>query len=329
MLGSLGLSETVDAVYRLLLRQSGGTVAEVAKILDIEVTEVREALDVLADLTLIRRSWRDPSTLLPANPEAALQAILAERQAELARKQQEVEELRAAAARLASDYVLEYSYGRGRMFERLPSVEAVRMRMDELVAATKRETLAFAPGGPQTAENRAASRPLAESLLARSVVMKTIYLDSVRNDPGSMEHALWMAEKGGGTRTTPSLPMRLQILDRRYALVPIDPEDSSQGATLIEEPGVVAALCAFFEIVWESAVPVTELKPRRNGQVSPQEKELLRLLSQGLTDEAAARKLGVSLRTERRMITEISTRLEVNSRFQLGQRATEDGLLSS
>ncbi|MEV6758257.1 helix-turn-helix transcriptional regulator [Streptomyces sp. NPDC051214] len=319
----------MELVYRLLLRQSGGTVEEVARTLDIDEAEVHKALDVLADLTLIRRSWQDPDTLLPANPEAALQAILAERQAEIARKQQEVEELRAAAARLASDYVAEYSYGRGQMFERLPSVDAVRMRMDELVAATKRETLAFAPGGPQTAENRAASRPLAESLLARSVAMKTIYLDSVRNDPGSIEHALWLAEKGGETRTTPFLPIRLQILDRRYALVPINPEDSSQGATLVEEPGVVTALCAFFEIVWESAVPIAEAKPRRDGQVSPQEKELLRLLSQGLTDEAAARKLGVSLRTERRMITEISTRLDVNSRFQLGQRANEDGLLAS
>ncbi|WP_308315343.1 helix-turn-helix transcriptional regulator [Streptomyces sp. ISL-100] len=63
--------------------------------------------------------------------------------------------------------------------------------------------------------------------------------------------------------------------------------------------------------------------------MTPQERELLRLLSQGFTDEGAARKLGISLRTERRMITEISARLGAQSRFQLGQRATEDGLLSS
>jgi DNA-binding CsgD family transcriptional regulator len=158
--------------------------------------------------------------------------------------------------------------------------------------------------------------------------MKTIYLDSVQNDQGSLEHALWLAEHGAETRTTPSLPLRLQILDRRYAFVPINPEDSSQGAVLVEEPGIVSALCALFELVWETAVPFTEKKTRPKGTVSPQERELLRLLSQGLTDEAAARKLGVSLRTERRMITEISTRLDAHSRFQLGQRATEDGLLS-
>jgi predicted transcriptional regulator len=165
MLDALGLNGTVEMVYRTLLRKPGITISDVAGELGAQEAEVRESLDVLADLTLIRRSWQDPNTLLPTNPETALQAVLAERQAELVRKQQEIDEIRAAAARLTHDYVSEYSYGRGQAMERLPSVEAVRIRMDELVAATKLETLAFAPGGPQTAENRAASRPQAEALL--------------------------------------------------------------------------------------------------------------------------------------------------------------------
>ncbi|MFI9584376.1 helix-turn-helix transcriptional regulator [Streptomyces sp. NPDC052236] len=329
MLDSLGLDMTADSVYRTLIQQPGISVSEIAGALNLQEAEVRESLDALADLALVRSSWQDPELLLPVNPEVALQVILAERQAELVRRQQEIEEIRAAAARLASDCTSEYSYGRGQGFELLTSVEAVRIRMDELVAATEQETLAFAPGGPQTAENRAASRPLADSLLARAVVMKTIYLDSVRNDPGSLEHALWLSEKGGETRTTPTLPLRLQILDRRFALVPINPDDSSQGAILVEQPGVVSALCDFFSLVWESATPLTGMKSRTVvGCISPQEKELLRLLSHGMTDGGAARKLGISLRTERRMITDISARLDAQSRFQLGQRATEGGLLS-
>ncbi|MBT2395418.1 TrmB family transcriptional regulator [Streptomyces sp. ISL-100] len=242
MLDSLGLGGTAESVYRALIRQPGITIAEIISTLNLHEAEVRESLDALADLTLIRRSWQDPDLLLPVNPEVALHVILAERQADLVRRQQEIEEIRAAAARLASDYASEYPYGRGRAFELLTSVEAVRIRMDELVAATERETLAFAPGGPQTAENRAASRPLAASLLARGIAMKTIYLDSLRNDPGSLEHAHWLSEKGGETRTAPILPLRLQIFDRQCALVPIKPEDSSQGAILVEEAGVVSAL---------------------------------------------------------------------------------------
>ncbi|MFF9069739.1 LuxR C-terminal-related transcriptional regulator [Streptomyces sp. NPDC014891] len=316
-------------MYLLLLRRPGITVSEISTTLAISEARVKECLDALADLALIRRSWQEPDALMPMNPEKVFEAFLAQRQADLVKQQQEMEELRALGARLVNEYAVEYSYGQGGPFERLTSLEAVRARMDELVAATTTETLAFAPGGPQTPENRAASRPLAQSLLARSVAMKTIYLDSVRNDPGSMGHAHWLAENGGETRTTPVLPLRIQIFDRRAALIPINPEDSSQGAILVEEPGIVAALCAFFDLVWEMAVPIAEPKRNRGvDSVSPQERELLRLLAQGLTDEAAARKMGISLRTERRIITEVSARLGANSRFQLGQRASESGLIS-
>ncbi|MFC3234955.1 helix-turn-helix transcriptional regulator [Streptomyces nitrosporeus] len=329
MLKSVNLDKAVEPVYLLLLRRPGITIAEISAVLDIADTEVKKCLDVLADLALIRRSWQDPEILMPMNPEKVFEAVLSQKQAELAKKQHEMEELRAVAARLVNEYAVEYSYGRGEACERLASVEAVRARMDDLVAATTAETLAFAPGGPQTPENRAASRPLARSLLSRSVVMKTIYLDSVRNDPGSLEHALWLSENGAETRTVPVLPLRLQIFDRRSALIPINPEDSSQGAILVEEPGIVAALYAFFRLVWETASPIAQPKRTRDiSAASPQERELLRLLAEGLTDEAAARKLGISLRTERRMITEVSARLEAHSRFQLGQRAAENGLLS-
>jgi DNA-binding NarL/FixJ family response regulator len=49
-------------------------------------------------------------------------------------------------------------------------------------------------------------------------------------------------------------------------------------------------------------------------------------LGSGLTDEAAAKRIGVSLRTYRRRVAELMARLEVDSRFQAGLRAGELGL---
>ena len=45
-----------------------------------------------------------------------------------------------------------------------------------------------------------------------------------------------------------------------------------------------------------------------------------------LADEAAARRLGTSLRTYRRRVAELMAALEVGSRFQAGMRAGELGL---
>ncbi|MFI6996899.1 hypothetical protein [Nocardia sp. NPDC050175] len=51
-------------------------------------------------------------------------------------------------------------------------------------------------------------------------------------------------------------------------------------------------------------------------------------MNAGLKDEAAARRLSVSLRTYRRYVAEVMTSLGVATRFQLGVRAAELGLLS-
>ena len=59
---------------------------------------------------------------------------------------------------------------------------------------------------------------------------------------------------------------------------------------------------------------------------TPEAREILRALGAGLTDEAAARRLGVSLRTYRRRVAELMATLDADSRFQAGVRAGELGL---
>jgi DNA-binding NarL/FixJ family response regulator len=50
-------------------------------------------------------------------------------------------------------------------------------------------------------------------------------------------------------------------------------------------------------------------------------------MSAGYTDESAAARLGVSVRTVRRMMSTIMTRLGARSRFQAGIRAADRGML--
>jgi hypothetical protein len=52
-------------------------------------------------------------------------------------------------------------------------------------------------------------------------------------------------------------------------------------------------------------------------------------MAAGLTDEAAAKRLGVSLRTVRRQIQALMTRLQATSRFQAGHNAAQRGWLSA
>ncbi|MBP0460437.1 helix-turn-helix domain-containing protein [Streptomyces montanisoli] len=326
---SLGLTENSDTLYRIILARPDSCVASLATELGWPEERVRSGLDELADLSLLRRTPSDQETnsLQVLNPGIALDLLLSRQSAEVARRQQELAESRASAAAIIAGYVEGAAASNAQRtnegVEKLFGVEAVQRKIAELADRAERETLSFALGGAQPAGSRA----VAQRLLDRRIPARTVYPDSIRNDADGMRHAEWHVARGNRIRTAAALPMWIHIVDSAVALVPLDPADSSHGAAVIPEPGAVAAFTALYEAVWETAVPLGEPPQHGLEDVGSRHRELLRLLARGCTDEAAARRLGVSLRTERRLISELMATMEARSRFQLGQRAVERGYL--
>jgi hypothetical protein len=96
--------------------------------------------------------------------------------------------------------------------------------------------------------------------------------------------------------------------------------------TVTTSPVLVSGVYSLLTAAWEAA---TDLEAYLRGEVpelAPEAREILRVLGAGLTDEAAARRLGTSLRTYRRRVAELMAALEAGSRFQAGVRAGELGL---
>jgi DNA-binding CsgD family transcriptional regulator/sugar-specific transcriptional regulator TrmB len=298
----------------------------IAERLESEESEVRAALDRLADLALTRPTgasdrWR------AVNPELGLATLLARQEAEAARRQQEIERSRAAMAGLIAEYASVHAPANQPGIELISSLDEVRDRLVQLASDAAAEVLSFAPGGPQPPQVMEASRVLDQESLERGVRMRTLYQDSVRNDPATVQYARWLHGLGGAVRTVPTLPLRMILVDNATAIVPIDPEDARKGAVLLRSPGVIAALRALFEQVWEQARPLGESVQRDPHGLTAQERELLRLLAEGLTDERAGQRLGVSLRTVRRMMADLMVRMDARSRFQAGIQCAALGWL--
>lgn len=93
----------------------------------------------------------------------------------------------------------------------------------------------------------------------------------------------------------------------------------------IRSAGAVTALRLLFEQVWYSATPFGRRPEAVDGGLTPQSRTLLRLFDAGHTDESAGRKLGLSARTVRRIVAELTDRLGVTSRFQAGAEAVRQG----
>ncbi|GAA3892782.1 hypothetical protein GCM10023084_52000 [Streptomyces lacrimifluminis] len=262
------------------------------------------------------------------SPDVALEALLARQENDLLERQQQLADARTEVARFVDDYNVAQQDLRGAVIERLSGLEEIRIRIEELTQKCESELFTFAAGGPQSEPSRQASRPLSEDLAVRGVAVRSIYLDSVHNDPATVEHLRWLRSQGDDVRTTASLPCRMLVFDRAYGVLPTDPDDSAAGALVLQGRGVIVALCELFERVWENAIAFGGRSPHRErtgGELSPQEKAILRLLGEGLTDEVVARKLGVSVRTARRITADLMSRLGARSRFQAGLRAAQLG----
>ncbi|WP_405879923.1 helix-turn-helix transcriptional regulator [Streptomyces sp. NBC_01136] len=313
-------------VYRLVIAEPGWGVTEIARGLGLTEPEVRSELDRLARLSLLHCAG-GAADVAAISPDVGLAAHIWRRESEILGQQRELAAMQAYSAELTAVYAAQRAGHGNQGLELLEGVNEVRAHLSEVARNARSELLAFMPGGAQSPEALEASRPLDEWSLLAGVRLRTIYLDSVRNDRATTEYAHWLAELGGQIRTIPSLPLRMLIADRSTALLPLSPEDSRAGAVVLRAPGVIDALLALFDLVWEQAVPFgAGRRPAAKGP-SQQELELLRLLERGLTDEVAGRKMGLSLRTTRRMMSGICSRLGARSRFEVGVLAERAGWL--
>lgn len=324
MLRGLGISGTAESVYLQMLRDRDAGPDHIARALGIDETEVLSALDELSRLMLVEDSWAGDDGLRPVSPEVGLAALLAREQAQVARRNQEIEEGRVALARLVSEL---QNVRKGPDVEVLDTADEARDRLAMLTEQCTQELCTFVPTRATSPRALASSRALSQTLLERGVRMRTVYLESIRNDQATWDHATWLRNNGAEVRLAATVPVRLQIIDQDHAMVPVSDAESGSGAVVMTSPGVVAALMALFTQTWRSATPLgADRRPDDDG-LSVQEHELLRLWARGATDEAAGRRLGVSLRTVRRLSSGLMERLDVSSRFQAGARALDRGWL--
>ncbi|MGW2649782.1 LuxR C-terminal-related transcriptional regulator [Streptomyces sp. NPDC001393] len=328
VLGVLGLEPVVETVYSALLRHPQSTLSDLQAVTDMTEQQVRAALDDLADRAFLRPSRDIPGGLRVVSPQVALDLMVRRQEADLARRAQELAASKVAAAEAVAAFGTLAPNTPVDGAERLVGMDAIEGRLEILAKELRRECLSVMPGGAQSQASLDASRPLDADALGRGIAILTLYQDSVRNDQATHDYAHWLTESGGEVRTAPLLPPRMLIFDREIAIVPIDPTDTKAGALCTREPGIVASLVAVYEQAWATAVPLGAATTRdTHTGLTPAERELLTLLARGMTDEAAAKRLGIGLRTVRRQMATLMERLGASSRFEAGLKAAQRGWL--
>jgi DNA-binding NarL/FixJ family response regulator len=179
------------------------------------------------------------------------------------------------------------------------------------------------------------SRPRARSAVAERMhapgkdgfTVRKLWSPLVLADETQRAHLLRLDAGGAQVRISSApLPHETIILDRRVAILAGQPTPLGREYTVTTSPALVGGIHSLFTAAWEAAIDLGAYLRGEVPKLAPEAREILRALGAGLTDEAAARRLGTSLRTYRRRVAELMTTLDAESRFQAGVRAGELGL---
>lgn len=163
------------------------------------------------------------------------------------------------------------------------------------------------------------STQLIKLMLRRGGRPRYVLQENLLEVPEVVDHLAWLGARKIAPRVLEHVPTRALAIDRTIGIVFDGPTHR-----LMYTPGAVRSLCQFAELLWERANPA----PMMTGRASkPRAELILRLLAEGLTDEAVARKIGVSVRTVRNDIAMAMNSIDAQSRFQAGVHAAQLGLV--
>lgn len=325
----LGVDPHEEAAYRTALERPAWTVRDFALRLGVAVPEVVDLMTRLVELDLVRTS-ADGTRLRPVDPQLALTALITRREAEMVSARHELERARHAAASLAEDFDPAH---RGRLDGALDvshGPEVVRARITALVSQARTEVVSLMLTGSGYVDPIAPPRRADLADPACGVHFRTIVADRARQDPLTLRHLRGIAGDGVEVRTVADVPMSALVVDRVAAVFPLAPGGGRHriGAVVLRLPSVVATTAELFERLWTEAGPLDDTAGERD-LLDERDEALLRLMLAGCTDEVAAGRLAVSVRTVRRMVSDLTERLGARGRFQAGALAAERGWITA
>ena len=270
-------------------------------------------------------SGRDDGRVFNAAPPAvALGALLREQRDALYSAELDLAELADAhrgttAASSQSDVV-----------EVLTDIDAVRHRFDQVQRGAQREVRSMMVPNLRVVpydENEAGYDSMRRGVRYRAILDR-----AALDEPGIVAAILRDLARGEQIRVADHVPVKMLLADDTLALLPLTADrNTAPESVLVHAGGLLSALSAYFEIAWERAYAIfpnragDDLVEMRPGDIDEVDGQILALLLAGMTDQALAGQLGLSLRTVQRRIRVLMDKAGVDTRIQLGWHAGRSG----
>ncbi|MEU4410884.1 helix-turn-helix domain-containing protein [Streptosporangium sp. NPDC023963] len=324
MLESLGLDPVEERVYRFLVTTVEAEVADLVGNLGIDAETAETVLVSMRVRGLVRTVGPGRRRFTAVAPDIVLGS-------QLLRHQQALDWARREVDRLSEEY-RDGARRRdaGRLVEVLPNRVVLRDHLDHLQENARREVLCLRQGHAVVPP---AEEDLAEpDALRRGVEYRVIYERLLLEEQDMPANVAYGVKLGEQARVAPCLPVRLTVVDREVAVLPVAREEgtSEPAAALVRGGQLLEALIALFEGCWERATPLRIAEDgaltegTRSCPLGSDDLSLVSLLVAGVPDKSIATRLGVSQRTVQRRVSNIMELVGARTRMQLAWRAATE-----
>ena len=281
----------------------------------------REAFELLVDLGLLILDT-DQKAYLPVDPTTVQARVVAPMGQEAAHLLEESSRWADAVGGLGQAY--RRSLGSRHPVTEIRGIDNIRRYLVATVDDAQEEILTAQPtlGRATGSLENASERDI--RAVQRGIGMRTLYQHSARRSVAIKQYVAAVSQHGAQVRTLEEFFNRMIIIDRLMAIVP--GAEGNDVAIAIHEPSLVAYLADVFERYWERARAFDDRAESTVRDVAEDVRNMtVRMLIEGHSDPASAKRVGVSTRTYAGYIASLKAEYGVQTRFQLGYAMGHDG----
>lgn len=318
MSSDVGLSRDAEVVYRAMLCRARWRIDQLQDAVAVPAADVPEHLRQLISDGLVVNSADQPDAYRAVEPVLALPELAAK-----CFRRSDDDAVRTRFGGINELIKLQDRCAELRRETREPrGLDAMAVAVERIVTrATSRVTMLlprYAAGAVEF------SKHLAEAVLRRNAELRQVWAVDFASSGQAAEHARWLHSKSAGPRFVPRVPVRAVLVDRSAGVV-LDEHDNVR---VERDECALSELLATADHLWDQGVEPRQPVAVCDGQHGTERlPAVLRLLAEGHTDDAVARRLGVSVRTIRNDVAATMRVLEARSRFQAGVTAARLGLI--
>jgi hypothetical protein len=292
-------SEQALVLYQELRNRGSCNVEELTAELGLSRPEAESCWAELRELGLIAEPGGadDPVTAAVVDPEVALLRMLALEQRDMRARQQRAEDRYSAIEDLAGRYMRGGGAANAEVeVEVLTSPRRIEQALEDLSDTVKHESASMHPGALPTGEFLQEALQRDRRLREAGAQVRAIYQQRFAAVPALADFFAQQSELGVEVRLSPVVPLNMILSDRRFALLPIDPERHEAGALLVRGAALVRSYLALYEYCWHTSAVFGRSEERRRGggsdRLTEQQHAAIRMLAAGMKDEKIARSLG-------------------------------------